>query len=309
MSMATHGWKAMPEGREKYQAYLCSREWSKIRERVRSRSGGVCERCLTNEMDHVHHLTYERKYQERMEDLQAICKPCHDFTHAKSDFDPMRTRPVFVAGRAVRSFYLAGKITRSPWRDEIVGGWSYQNHSRNYRRSGVSDSDGEEWLPVPSASESVDGVFLDYLGPWWCAEDTGGHSSLSDSDSPHAYGRVQYDNHGCEIGVCEDQVASARNTIRSLIRKAVEESDLVFAWIESNDCLGTMLEIGMASSMGIPVVVASPTGFDCNETWLARSFADFRVFSDSAGEAWRHFWKNLVETNPNHPIISSRRIK
>jgi hypothetical protein len=40
-------------------------------------------------MDHVHHLTYERKYHERLDDLQAICQSCHEYIHAKRDRDPI----------------------------------------------------------------------------------------------------------------------------------------------------------------------------------------------------------------------------
>jgi hypothetical protein len=39
-------------------------------------------------MDCVHHLTYARKYRERIEDLAGWCNQCHDFTHGKSDYDP-----------------------------------------------------------------------------------------------------------------------------------------------------------------------------------------------------------------------------
>ena len=82
-------WRSIEDDREKYAAYLCSREWAVKREAVRERSGGKCERCHVLPMDHVHHLTYERKYREELEDLQASCKPCHEFTHGKSNDDPM----------------------------------------------------------------------------------------------------------------------------------------------------------------------------------------------------------------------------
>lgn len=81
-------WRSIEDDREKYAAYLCSREWAEKREAVRDRCGGKCERCGRLPMDHVHHLTYERKYREKLEDLQASCKYCHEFAHGKSDFDP-----------------------------------------------------------------------------------------------------------------------------------------------------------------------------------------------------------------------------
>jgi hypothetical protein len=73
---------------DKYNRYLCSREWSLKKRQVKSRCNGVCERCKDNLMQHVHHLTYARKYNEKLDDLQGVCKACHDFIHGISDFDP-----------------------------------------------------------------------------------------------------------------------------------------------------------------------------------------------------------------------------
>lgn len=86
-------WKdILGDTKEKYNLYLCSREWAEKREAVRERSGGKCERCGVNAMDACHHLTYERKYAELVEDLQATCTPCHEFTHGKRDSDPSSER-------------------------------------------------------------------------------------------------------------------------------------------------------------------------------------------------------------------------
>lgn len=85
-------WRSMPEGREKYAAYLCSREWAEKRRAVLERCGGVCERCRINDVDAVHHLTYARKYDERLDDLAGWCKGCHDFTHGHSDEDPAKPK-------------------------------------------------------------------------------------------------------------------------------------------------------------------------------------------------------------------------
>jgi len=81
-------WREIVNDREKYAAYLCSREWAEKREAVRERAGNRCERCRVLPMDACHHLTYERKYNERLEDLAAVCEMCHGFTHGKSEFDP-----------------------------------------------------------------------------------------------------------------------------------------------------------------------------------------------------------------------------
>lgn len=296
----------MEDGKEKYQAYLCSREWSVLREKVRKRAGGICERCATHPMDHVHHLTYARRYAERLEDLQAQCKPCHDFTHAKSNIDPARNRPVFVGGIAVRKFYLAGKITNTTWRSEIVKDWQFETSDAQFR-AGVAESGGSEWRVVRQAAECVSGVFLDYVGPWWSPVSNWGHACATQNTYPHAYGAEETDNHGMPLGYISDEnMEQATSNVSRLVREAVFGCDIVFAWIDSNDCLGTMFELGMAWRSGKVVVVASPTSFDWRETWLAREFAGCLVFADSAGEAWRRFWRSVSERNTNK-IITSRR--
>ena len=86
--MSGDEWRRMTNDREKYQSYLCSREWALLRNAVRERCGGKCERCGVNDMECVHHLTYANKYMERTEDLAGWCNACHEFTHGKSDHDP-----------------------------------------------------------------------------------------------------------------------------------------------------------------------------------------------------------------------------
>ncbi len=74
--------------KDRYQRYLCSREWGLLREQVWDRCGGVCERCRKAPMSHVHHLTYVRKYNERLDDLRGLCAPCHEYTHGRRKEDP-----------------------------------------------------------------------------------------------------------------------------------------------------------------------------------------------------------------------------
>lgn len=74
--------------REKYNLYLCSPEWGAKRRKVFRRAHGFCERCRLSRIQEIHHLTYERKYDELLEDLQGICIPCHEFIHGHSATDP-----------------------------------------------------------------------------------------------------------------------------------------------------------------------------------------------------------------------------
>jgi hypothetical protein len=66
-----------------YVAYLKSPEWLIKRAQVLHRAGGRCERCGPGGAPpaEVHHLTYERLYDERPGDLIALCAPCHRRAH------------------------------------------------------------------------------------------------------------------------------------------------------------------------------------------------------------------------------------
>jgi hypothetical protein len=75
-------------GSERYQLYLCSREWGLKREAVIARSGGVCERCKRHAGTAVHHKTYARIYNELLTDLIHLCDDCHDFVHGRGHDDP-----------------------------------------------------------------------------------------------------------------------------------------------------------------------------------------------------------------------------
>lgn len=80
-----------------YKTYLASREWALRREAVRQRSGNRCERCKNGPQDAVHHLTYANVGNEPLEDLQAICDPCHEYLSGKNDFDPAYKHPAEIA--------------------------------------------------------------------------------------------------------------------------------------------------------------------------------------------------------------------
>lgn len=87
-------WQSISNEKERYSAYLCSREWAVLKEAVHKRANGTCERCRVFPISAVHHKTYERKYNERLEDLEGHCEHCHAFTHGKAEFDPRECKGV-----------------------------------------------------------------------------------------------------------------------------------------------------------------------------------------------------------------------
>lgn len=69
-----------PSRREKYYAYLKKPEWKERRRQVFDRDKNTCQHC-GGFATQVHHLTYKNVFKEPLEDLIAICRPCHEKEH------------------------------------------------------------------------------------------------------------------------------------------------------------------------------------------------------------------------------------
>jgi hypothetical protein len=186
----------------------------------------------------------------------------------------------------VKSFYLAGKITGTTWRDTIVTEWSFENNSSSYWQAYTDYEDDGTWSVVPCACTVLESIALDYTGPWW--RDPFGHGSCRDSSWPHGYA-----NEFTEDAADKRQIANA-------IAKAIVASDLVFAWIDSHDCYGTLLEVGYAKGLGKTVVAVFSDAIDTRELWLAQTAATYSLTAESPREGWDEFWR-LVAFEQSSP--------
>ena len=75
-------WKQFKHhSRRKYNLYLLSDEWGALREAVLKRCGQRCEKCERIVPLEVHHIIYDRRYFEHLDDLIALCRPCHQRRH------------------------------------------------------------------------------------------------------------------------------------------------------------------------------------------------------------------------------------
>jgi hypothetical protein len=63
------------------EVYLPSDYWKELRERVVVNQGYRCRRCGSTVDCVVHHRTYERLCREELEDLEVLCRRCHDTLH------------------------------------------------------------------------------------------------------------------------------------------------------------------------------------------------------------------------------------
>jgi 5-methylcytosine-specific restriction endonuclease McrA len=68
---------------ELYDEHIKSIDWLNIRQRILQRDKNLCQACLINDAQEVHHLTYQNLGNEFMFELISVCKPCHDRIHNK----------------------------------------------------------------------------------------------------------------------------------------------------------------------------------------------------------------------------------
>jgi hypothetical protein len=266
-------WRNCPDDREKYQLYLASREWAVKRDAVRTRSGGICERCRINPLDHVHHLTYIRKYDERPEDLEAMCKGCHEFTHNKSSFDPANhTRPIHFDGVDIYNFYLAGKMD-SNWRVDLIhrGEWNDKSFDSPYDWVLGRVSTDDYW------SDHYRKIHWGYRYSWYSGPFHGG---LEHDKSCHSWS--------------EGKPFSVSPWVNKQCMNSIDESQLIFCWIDSLDSYGTIAEIGYARGITADpserkIILASPKMQP--DLWFAYSMCDYVGFGYKDA---RHAWMNIL---------------
>lgn len=67
-----------------YREYLASPEWKRRRQKVIDRAKGICEGCLTQGAEQVHHRTYAHFRNEFAFELLALCEDCHRRWHGEA---------------------------------------------------------------------------------------------------------------------------------------------------------------------------------------------------------------------------------
>jgi hypothetical protein len=135
--------------------------------------------------------------------------------------------------------YLAGKIRKDCWRHKLVTGLREHHWSLGH-------------LPQDHFT---------YVGPFFVGCDHGCYH--------------QSNSHGNGVGCWPDRDADQQEVGR-LCRESVNNADLVFCFIDSLDCYGTIAEIERANTLGKPVVIAFANGIakeHNNEMWFVCTLA------------------------------------
>lgn len=171
--------------------------------------------------------------------------------------------------------YLAGKITKNGWRHDIVPGL----RDAGRYELGFYGYDKIEKITWPILyGRMVNGH--DYTGPYFVSCDHGCfHGKGRDSGPAHGWGDEGY----CGYGAGDD----TKKFVTSLCRRAIEGSDLLFAWIDSPDCYGTLVEIGIAFALHKKIRIAFRRDMPWTEDfWFAASLSEHFGDFDNALEAY-----------------------
>lgn len=68
-------------GYASYNDYIRSPAWRAVKRRYAEQQPWICNICGTEDGLQLHHRTYERVGEERLEDLMPLCEDCHEMVH------------------------------------------------------------------------------------------------------------------------------------------------------------------------------------------------------------------------------------
>lgn len=164
----------------------------------------------------------------------------HDFQFRQLSAMPCRNPNIWPL-----RIYLAGKITKRCWRHTICAPGLAEYAECGYFPSNT------RW---PILRREIFDTH-DYTGPFFASCDHGCYHG--DDEHGNAASGAQ----------CEHDALANRPTVQRWCLEAIQVSDLLFAWIDSLDCYGTIVEIGYAAALGKRIWVAGPRNF--RDMWFA----------------------------------------
>lgn len=215
--------------------YYQSSKWAEKRNARLKIDGFKCAKCGFTRALEVHHINYERFGDEDVHrDLITLCKKCH---HEIED-QKRKTNPI-VNKAEHHTVYLAGKIRQNGWREMISG----------YR---CGDS-------IAYSPEVYDGLVINenltVTGPFFIACDHGCYHGKS----THGVGVNKFIHDGGRFwryGCCGDgEVPFTEDEVVMICKAQIDKAEIVFAYIDCQDCFGTLAEIGYAHAKGKTIII------------------------------------------------------
>ena len=221
--------------------YYKSRTWAEKRNERLKIDGFKCARCGFTRALEVHHINYDRLYHEDVSrDLITLCKKCHkEIELQKKACDPVRAEH--------HSVYLAGKISKCGWRDKFPSVGIYDGMSC-YQLGELSANANEE---------------LTITGPFFVSCDHGCYHGRG----KHGVGAVDSLDSD-EWGGCMGNFFN-RSDVLYACKRQIDRAEIVFAYIDQDDCYGTLAEIGYAHAKEKDIVVVFSNDRLKRDMWFA----------------------------------------
>lgn len=181
--------------------------------------------------------------------------------------------------------YFAGKIGQNDWRHRLIP------PLRGTLIPGEQDLFNPD-LVIPCPNEG--GVGFDYGGPFFVSCDHGCFHG------PHSHGVGIVSNEGADDAIPQNDLAVRRQMIFAVNSQRLQRADQVFAYLESADCYGTLIELGMAAAHRIPITIGFSPAINLamrDDLWMAAA-ASARVCFGSAEDCFDEFLRDLPEKTP-----------
>ena len=188
--------------------------------------------------------------------------------------------PLKLWGTPVTDVYLAGKISPDNWRADVL------QFGKDAEEITKPTGEFDEWLIKDYICVPKEKRRLNYRGPFVMRMQAPGETY----SGPHAMGIRGPGCFGPDYTI--DTVS-----VRDRCLSSIAESHLVFVWIDSLDCFGTIAEIAYAYSLrrqrGTPyplIVIATSESHMKEETWFTFGMADHYMVELDAVSAWKKLW-------------------
>lgn len=242
--------------------YYSSPAWQQKRSERLKIDDYRCQKCGFTRALEVHHINYERFGNEDVSrDLITLCKKCHnEIESQKKHINPL---PVSKEHHKV---YLAGKISKYGWRTFIC---------KNYRNIDIRE--------VGSDYEYKENDELTITGPFFIPCDHGCYHGKGS----HGVGVDMHEGH--YIGGCMG-APFTRHDVVNICKQQIDNAEIVYAYIDSDDCYGTLAELGYASAKNKLIVIDFQDGVLEEAMW----FVKYLEKNNHSGYSYEWLFNNIL---------------
>lgn len=221
--------------------YYQSSKWAEKRNARLKIDGFKCAKCGFTRALEVHHINYERFGDEDVHrDLITLCKKCHN----EIEDQKRQTNPIINKAEH-HTVYLAGKIRHDGWRNRAFN---------QYRDHNLADMEFKSLI--------INGN-LTITGPFFISCDHGCYHG----DGTHGVGAVRTLDGEEYLGGCLGAYFD-RDDVLKICKAQIDIAEIVFAYIDCQDCFGTLAEIGYAHAKGKTIIIKFKNGDLERDMWF-----------------------------------------